>query len=374
VKHQSNSTFEIDVAIVGAGPIWIEPAIAFKELGIDTIIFESRQIGNSISRWERNTQFYSNSERISLAGIPIQNNHQLPITGEDYLAYLRMLVEYFDLRLHNYETVTDIKREGSGFILSTKTGQGFRHYQCNFIIIATGSLSKPRRLNIPGEDLPHVHHYFADPHQYFRTRVMIIGGKNSAIETALRCWRVGAQVAISYRRADFDWEIIKPHLAQDIKSRIRKGEIDFLASTIPDRITPEFVSIMLIDQNGTSGVQRQHYETDFVLSMIGYEADTILLKKAGVRLEGEEMAPIYNPMTMETNVSGLFVAGTIAGGSQVVFRHAIFTSHDHVARIVRTITGQVPKRLGTIESRNSDVSWDEIRPDQRTESVKEDDH
>lgn len=361
------TTTEVEAAIIGGGPIGIETAIALKEAGVETILFEARQIGHSITKWPANTHFFSPPDRIALAGIPVQTRDQLAITGEEYLPYLRMLVEQFDLRLHNYEPVHKIEHDDGHFVIHTQPNGGHRTYRCRFIVIATGGTASPRKLGIPGETFPHVHHHFSDPHVYFRTRVLIVGGRNSAVEAALRCWRAGAQVTISYRRREFDRNFLKPHLLSDISTRIERGEIGFLPATKPIEITSETVKLVPTEEGTASLGTQITQECDFFLLLTGFSMDTSLLAQAGVKIIGQERAPYHNPKTMETNVPGIFVAGTAAGGTDWRLKHAIYTSHDHVARIVNTISGQIPKRLGTVKSRNSDVSWVEVRANRQLE-------
>lgn len=349
------------VAIVGGGPIGIETAIALQEKNIDYILFEAKQIGQTISTWPPNTHFYSTPEHVALAGIPVHNVDQQPITGEQYLAYLRTLVEYFDLTLHHYERVERIDRRGLGFLLHTKTQHGSNAYACEKVILATGGMAGPRMLGIPGEALPHVSHYFEGPHPYFRRRLLVVGGKNSALESALRCWRGGAKVTISYRRPEFEFDVVKPHLADDISTRIKKGEIEFLPCTVPVEITSSDVTLATTDEEfqPTANTFRRH--TEAVLLSTGFEADMALFRQLGVELQGPERAPVFSGRTMETNVPNLYVAGTAVGGTQFRFKQFISTSHDHVARIVRAITGRLPERLGTIDARNNAVSWDEVK-------------
>ena len=171
---------EYEVAIVGAGPIGIELAVLLKRAGVRYIQFDARQIANTMTWWPRNTTFFSTTERLAIAGVPIQNNHQGRITGEDYIAYLRAVVEQFDLPIHSYEPVTSIQRSQDGFDLSTLPQTGARSYRARRVVLAIGDMHYPNWLNIPGEDLPHVSHYFRDPHDYFRRRLLIVGGKNSA--------------------------------------------------------------------------------------------------------------------------------------------------------------------------------------------------
>jgi thioredoxin reductase (NADPH) len=222
-------------------------------------------------------------------------------------------------------------------------------------------MAGPRLLGIPGEDLPHVSHYFPGPHTYFRTRLLIVGGRNSAVEAALRCWRAGAEVALSYRREDFNWERIKPHLSGDLRDRIAKGEITFYPRTVPTRITAEQVELAAVDADLTPNGQRIRHAADFVLLATGFTADANLFEQLGVVLQGTERAPIFDPQTMETDVPGLYVAGTAAGGTQDRFTYFISTSHDHVARIATHLTGRSPGPLGTVAARNNAVTWEEVK-------------
>jgi thioredoxin reductase (NADPH) len=362
---QTPSLQTTEVAIVGAGPIGIELAIALQRLGVAYVLLEAAQVGDAFSKWPPNTHFFSTPEHVALAGVPVHNLNQQPISGEQYLAYLRTLVEMFDLNVHVYEPVTGIARTGAGFEITTHTRRGARRYRARYVVLATGGLAEPRKLGIPGEDLPHVSHYFAGPHPYFRTRLLIVGGRNSAIEAALRCWRAGARVTLSYRRPEFNFERIKPHLAVDLRDRLSKGEIQFLPATIPVEITPTHVMLATAGADWAPDDARNghpiEHATDFVLLTTGFVADMRLFAAAGVTLEGEAQAPIFNPQTMETDVPGLFVAGTAAGGTQTKFVYFISNSHDHVAKIVKTITGCIPAQLGSVPARNNAVTWEEIK-------------
>lgn len=355
---------ETEVIVVGAGPIGIETAIALKQANVDYILIEGRQIGDAISRWPPTTYFFSTPEHVALAGVPVHNLDQRNVSGEQYLAYLRTLVEMFDLNLRVYEPVTAVTRQPDGrFTLTTKPQRGPQSYRARHVIMATGGMAGPRLLHIPGEELPHVSHYFPGPHPYFRTRVLIVGGKNSAAEAALRCWRAGAQVTLSYRRASLDFDRVKPHLSDDLATRIDKGEIGYLPGTIPVKITPEYVELAATEDGLTANGHTIRHETDFVLLCTGFTADMSLLANAGVDLVGERQVPYFDPRTMETNVPGLFVVGTAAGGTQERFEYFISTCHDHIPRILRRILGHVPEavQLGTIDARNNAVSWEEVK-------------
>jgi thioredoxin reductase (NADPH) len=196
----------------------------------------------------------------------------------------------------------------------------------------------PKRIEVPGEDLPHVSHYFADPHTYFRRRVLIVGGRNSAVEAAVRCIRVSAEVTLSYRGAELDASHIKFWLFPEIRGMIRDGRVKFLPRTLVREIRRDRAILASCDGAGDMEVQ-----ADFVLLLTGYRQDSTLFERAGVRLIGPERRPDFNEQTMETNVPGLFVAGTAAAGTQGSgVKEFIETSHVHVGRIVAAIRGTAP--------------------------------
>ncbi len=358
-KNSREIAVTTEVAVVGAGPIGLEMAAALKRAGIDYLHFDARQIGQTISWWPRNTYFFSTSERIAIAGIPIQNNHQQRSTGEDYLAYLRFVVEELDLHIKTYEPVVDIIRDEAGFVLRTQPQTGEYYYRCNKLILAKGDMDMPDRLNIPGEDLPHVTHYFHDPHPYFRKRVLIVGGRNSAVETALRCWRAGSKVTVSYRRPAFDDQKVKGWILPDLMTQIDNGNVGFLPCTVPLEIAPEHVALAPTDEEGQPiDSERIIHPADFVLLCTGFMADLTLLETAGVNLRGTDRIPEYHPDTMETNIPGLYLAGTVAAGRQNRYTLFIENSHQHVGKIMQAITGKWPDKLGTIASR-----WYELPDD-----------
>ena len=178
---------ETDVIIVGAGPIGIELAVALKKRGIEYLHFDARQIGYTISWFPPQTRFFSSNERIAIAGVPLDTPDQNKSTREQYLAYLRTIVREFSLDVRTYEPIKQIERVDRGFVITTHPQSGGKTYRCKRLILATGGTDHPRRLHIPGDDLPHVSHYFREAHDYFGKELLIVGGKNSAVEAALRC-------------------------------------------------------------------------------------------------------------------------------------------------------------------------------------------
>jgi thioredoxin reductase (NADPH) len=333
-----------DVAVVGAGPIGLELAAAMKRAGVEYVHFEAQQIGHTFSWWPPNTPFFSSPEFIAIAGVPIQSVDQTKITGEAYLAYLRGVVEQLDLKVNTYERVLGAVRHDEGFAVRTSTRTGERFYLCRRLVLATGGMAAPNRLGIPGEDLPHVSHRMGDPHRYFHTRLLIVGGMNSALEAALRCFRVGAEVTLSYRRAELGRGAAKRHLLAEIKTWIRKGRITFLPETMPVEITSEHVVLAPARDGQRAGGEVICRPADFVLLCTGFVADMSLFEQLGVELEGSQQVPTFSAHTMETNVPGLYVAGTAAGGTQKEYRLFIENGHAHVEKIAAALVGSRGER------------------------------
>jgi thioredoxin reductase (NADPH) len=358
--HTNGDAPTYAVAIIGAGPIGLELAVCLKRAGVDYIHFDARQIGYTLTWWPRNTHFFSTTERLDIAGVPIQNNHQQRITGEEYLSYLRSVVEQFDLAINSYEPVTALESTPEGFTLTTSPLAGTRRYRCQRVVLAIGDMHWANPLNIPGEDLPHVSHYFRDPHDYFRRRLLIVGGKNSAAEAALRCWRAGAQVTISYWRARFDEQRIKHWLLPDLEAQIEAGTIGFLPETTPVEITPTHVVLApTLDGRLIGGATTLH-ATDFVLLSSGFRGDQRLLEMAGVELRGQNRVPVCNLETMETNVPGLYLAGTVVAGVQQRYTLFIENCHEHAGKIVAALTGKWPEHLGSAPARNYHLGFARI--------------
>lgn len=337
---------DTQVAIIGAGPLGIELAVALKRAGVSYVHFDAKQIGHTISWFPPQTRFFSSPERIAIAGVPLQTPDQMKATREEYLAYLRSVVQQFDLQINTYEPVTGIARDADAFLLTTISGGAERTYRVKAIVLATGGTATTRRLNVPGENLPHVHPRWTDPHDYFRKRVLVVGGKNSAIETALRFHRAGARVSISYRREDLPEKSIKYWLLPEIKALLKSGEITGYLGSCVREIGPGWVRL---DGVLKHTLQRSSIEVecDFVVPQIGYTADMSLCRLAGVELRGEREVPVFDPETMQTNVPGVYLCGTVVGGTQDKYEVFIENGHVHVDRIVAHLLGQ-QKHVGDI--------------------------
>jgi thioredoxin reductase (NADPH) len=322
-----------DVLIVGAGPIGIELAVRLKREGIPYAHVDAGQIGSTIAWYAPQTHFFSSPERIAIAGVPLQTLDQSKATREEYLNYLRSVVLQFDLAIETYERVTAIARQDDGtFAVTTDGRNGERVRLARRVVLAVGDMHRPRLLGVPGEELPHVSHYFGDPHTYFRRRVLIAGGRNSAVEAAIRCVRIGAHVTLSYRRPAFDADHIKFWLYPELMGMIRDRRIQFFPNTTIREIARDAT---ILDPG------QQRVETDAVLLLTGYEQDTTLFEQAGVTLAGPQRRPQFHDHTMETNVPNLYIAGTAGAGTQSSSVKAfIETSHVHVDRIVAALTGR----------------------------------
>jgi thioredoxin reductase (NADPH) len=320
------------VAIIGAGPIGLELAVAFKRAGIDYVQFDAGQIGSTIQWYPPQMLFHSSSDRLALAGVPIQTANEQKITREEFLAYLRALAQQFDLRVRTYERVTDVIRlPGGGFELITEAVDGEHRTRADFVVLAIGAMHAPRLIDVPGEDLPHVSHYLGDPHAYFDKKLLIVGGRNSAVEAAVRCHRAGAKVTLSYRGADFDPKVVKFWLLPEVRALIRDGQVRWLPRT----------SVREIRRGTVVLDPEQEIAADFVLLMTGYRQDPTLFEILGVALEGEGRFPVHDAQTMETNVPGVFVAGTaVAGTPPRKVAVIVETCHVHVTRVVAAIQGQ----------------------------------
>lgn len=334
-----------DIAIIGGGPIGLELAVAFRKAGFDYLHFEARQIGQTISWFAPQTKFFSSNERIAIAGVPLQTADQSKATREEYLAYLRSIVLQFDLPVRCYEPIIGIRRLDDGFELTTRRAAAgesgpTQTVHARRIVLATGGTDRPRKLNIPGEDLPHVSHYFQDPHTYFRQKLLVVGGKNSAVEAALRCHQAGSHVAISYRRQALPSRSIKYWLMPEIAGLMHAGRIGSHFSTVPVGITPTHVTLQPVDEQLEFVNEPFDIPADFVLLLTGYEQDNGLLKLAGVELTGPQLQPTFDERTQETNVPGIYVAGTATGGTQDRYSVFLENCHVHVERIVAALRGE----------------------------------
>jgi thioredoxin reductase (NADPH) len=350
-----------NVLVIGAGPIGIEVASGLMYAGVEYIQIEAGALAQTIYNWPGRARFFSSPERVAVAGVPIQTPHQEMITREAYLAYLRNVVEIRGLNISTYEKAVSIERIGSsepGFHVTTKGLVGGRDIFCSRIIFTSGDMSFRNKLNIPGEDTVYqnlgvsmVRHTLDDPHLYFGRRVLVVGGKNSALEAALRCFRSGAKVSLSYRREALEKEHTNSRLYLELSILTSKGSIDFYPQTVPSEFRPGLAVLKTTGDDHERAFDLKAVKTDFVIIATGFHADLTLLEQAGVALEGDDRIPCYNPETMETNVPGVFLAGTVVSGGRQTYKDFVGTSHGHTQKIVKQIAGFDNVPVGTVESR-----------------------
>ena len=340
---------ETDIVIIGAGPIGIELAAALKHEGMDYLHLEAGQIGATMQWWAPGTKYFSSPERIGIAGVPLVVSDQEKATRENYLDYLRTVVGTHQLDIETYTRVTRIDKDNDGFVLHTARSfhgvggpdeLGFDSATLNElepirakrIVLAIGDMHAPRMLNIPGENLPHVSHYLGDVHQYANQPVLIVGAKNSAIEAAIRLFRAGAEVTISYRGEWFDPDRIKYWLYPEIEYLIKKkSKIAFIPNS----------KVVSINKTHATLDTGESIEAKFVLLLTGYTQSPDLFIQLGVELLGDDRKPNYDLKTMQTNVPGVYVAGTGSAGSQSRTKVFIETSHVHIDRIIASLQGRV---------------------------------
>jgi thioredoxin reductase (NADPH) len=312
-----------DVAIVGAGPCGLAAAAAVKRAGFSHVVFERGSVANSIAQYPIYVTFFSTAERVSIAGIPFTIANEKP-TRREALAYYRAVVMHEQLDVRQDEAVTSIERSGDGFLLHSIHGATAHRTDARVVIIATGYFGTPNLLNIPGEDLPHVAHWYREGHEGFQRRVVVVGGGNSAAEVSLDLFRHGASVTLVHFGPTFD-KNIKPWVMSDLEGRLKDGSIELRWNTRVTAITPGTVT--LSTDGATADVA-----ADRVYLMTGYTPSSKLLDQLGVRVDPVTGIPDHNAATMETPVPNLFIAGVLASGfdANKIF---IENGRDHGERI-----------------------------------------
>jgi thioredoxin reductase (NADPH) len=301
-----------DVLVVGAGPAGLATAIAASKSGLSTQIVEKGALCNSLLHYPIEMVFFTTPELMEIGGMPFVSPYDKP-TRMEALRYYRRVTDAFRLDVAFDETVTAITTDSDGtsesLVVDTRSSRGVRRsWHARTVVLATGAYDFPNRMGVPGEDLPHVSHYYSQPHPFFRKKVVIVGGKNSAAEAALDLFRSGAFPTIVHRRAALG-EGIKYWVKPDIENRIREGSIPAYFNTRVVEIRPTTV---VVDREGTV----EELEADGVFLLTGYGADTTLLRNAGVELNPDTCGPVFHPQTFETNVPGVYTVGAMVAGIQ----------------------------------------------------------
>lgn len=332
--HIKNSNFaamsRYDVLIIGGGPIGLACGIAAQKAGLSYIIIEKGCLVNSLYNYPVNMTFFSTAERLEIGGVPFMSTNPKPHRYEA-LEYYRKVTDLYKLNIKLFEKVEAVtKNDDDSFTTTTIHGS----YQSLNVVVASGFYDLPFLMNVPGEELPKVSHYYTDPHFYAFQKVVVVGASNSAVDAALETWRKGAEVTMVIRGEDIGPRV-KYWVRPDIINRIKEGSIKaYYHSTLAairqkevDIQTPE--GVITIDN-------------DFVIALTGYQPDFTLLRSLGIQLSDDDiLCPAYNQDTMETNIKGLYLAGVVCGGMNT---HRLFieNSREHADKIIENIKPPTP--------------------------------
>jgi bacillithiol disulfide reductase len=320
-----------DVICIGAGPTGLACAIEAKRAGLRPLVLDKGCLCNSLFHYPVNMTFFTTPERMEIGDLPMTVAGGKP-TRVEALKYYRRAVEHYEIPVRLNETVEAITGHDGAFVIRTRDHVDSPYeYRSKKIILATGYYDRPNLLNVPGEDLPHISHYFTEAHPYWNQDVAVIGAKNSAAEAALDLFRAGARVTLIHRGSELG-KSLKYWVRPDIENRINAGEIRALFNTHVTRFEPDQVWA----RNGSG--ERSHPAVQ-VFAMTGYHSDYQFLERHGIRLDPETLKPACNPETLESNVPGIYLAGVIVGGkhtSEIFIENGRF----HGKQIIAAITGK----------------------------------
>ncbi|QTM99678.1 YpdA family putative bacillithiol disulfide reductase [Sediminibacillus dalangtanensis] len=292
--------------IIGAGPCGMSAALELQKRGVKPLLIEKGNVVNSIYHYPTHQTFFSSSDRLEIGEIPFITEKKKPVRNQA-MAYYRTVAERSHLRINSFERVVNVTKQEKGFQLRTRTAKGEeRNYHAEHVVVATGYYDQPRYMGIPGEELPKVMHYFKEAHPYFGQNVVIIGGKNSAVDAALELHKAGANITVLYRGSEYS-PSIKPWILPEFASLVRKEIVKMEFNAEIDRITEDEVHYQV------DGKQRV-IDNDYVFAMTGYQPDNQFLQEMGIEVNKESGEPVYDEETMETNVSDIYIAGVIAAG------------------------------------------------------------
>ena len=293
-----------EAIIIGGGPCGLAAAIALQEQGMDVLVIEKGNVVNSLYNYPTHQTFFSSSDKLEIGNVAFITENRKPVRNQA-LAYYREVVKRKGIRINPFERVEKVEKMEDGlFFVQTEKDQ----YSAPVIVVATGYYDQPNMLGVPGEEQPHVFHYFKEAHPYFDCDVTVIGGKNSSVDAALELVKAGARVTVLYR-GDVYSPSIKPWILPEFDSLVRKGTIlmEFNADVL--QINEKSIEYMVNKK------EQKEAKADFVFAMIGYHPDHSFLSSMGVEIDPETGRPAYDPDTMETNIKGLFIAGVIAAGN-----------------------------------------------------------
>jgi thioredoxin reductase (NADPH) len=316
----------LDIFIVGAGPIGLACGLEAQRAGFSYLIADKGCLVNSLFNYPLNMTFFSTSDRLEIGNIPFTCIHAKPNRPEA-LEYYRRVADNEKVHIRLFEEVTGVVPEGKGYLVQTSKGQ----YRARNVVVAVGFYDLPNTLQVTGEELPKVRHYYFDPHYYYNQKVLVIGANNSAADVALETWRKGADVTLVVREPALGR--IKYWTKPDLENRIQEGSIKAYFESRVVAIREREVDVLTPEGPLTLA-------NDYVLAMTGYQPNFAFLQKIGIRLSADEKKhPQYDPETMETNLPGIFLAGVICGGMDT---HIWFieNSREHASRIVRHLLAQ----------------------------------
>ena len=328
-----------DLVIVGAGPAGLAAAIAAKEAGLDFRTFEKGVLVNSLFHFPPQMVFFTTPDLLEIGGLPFVTPHGKP-TRDETLRYYRRVVDTYELAIDFGYSVTAVRRGGDGLftVRTAHEAHGAESWRARTVVIACGCYDHPNQLGVPGEDLPHVSHYYTEPHEFYRKPVVVVGGKNSAAEAALDLYRSGAHVTLVHRRAELGASI-KYWVKPDIENRIREGSIAARFETRLVEIRPREV---VVERGG--GAQ-ETLAAEGVFLLTGYLADLGFLRGAGVEVAANNV-PRHDPETFETNVPGLYLAGAVVAGAN---RGEVFIENGRFHG--RVVVEHAARRLGAARVR-----------------------
>ncbi|MCC5941814.1 MAG: YpdA family putative bacillithiol disulfide reductase [Balneolaceae bacterium] len=309
------------VIIIGSGPIGLATAIELKKRGIESLIIERGCLVNSIFHYPVKMTFFSTSDKLEIGNIPFISHGPKP-TRQEALEYYRRAAEHYKLNIRLYEEVLNVEGNDGNFILKTNKGT----YSAKKVVLATGFYGQENRMNVPGEDLPKVTHYYDEPHRYAWQNVLVVGGGNSAADAALETWHCNANVSILVRYPTLK-PSIKYWVKPDIENRIKEGSITAYYSSELKEIREGEVDIETPEGLIT-------IPNDFVLAMTGYHPNFGIMEKLGIELSNDDLKmPVYSDKTLETNRKGLYVAGVVCGGMDTsrLFIENTRIHADHIA-------------------------------------------
>ncbi|UAY54962.1 YpdA family putative bacillithiol disulfide reductase [Arachidicoccus terrestris] len=319
----------LDILIVGAGPIGLTCGIEAKKAGLNYLIIEKGALVNSLFNYPIFMTFFSTADRLEIGGLPFMCLAPKP-GRQEALEYYRQVTHYFGLHVHLYEEVKQIQKEADGsqslFLVETSKGD----YQARKVIIATGFYDVPIYMDIPGENLPKVHHYYKEAHPYVMEKTLVVGANNSAVDAALEIWRKGGDVTMLIRGNEIG-KRVKYWVKPDIENRIAEGSIKaYFESELLEIGEKE---VVLKDREG----QVVTIPNDYVLAMTGFRPDFDMLRRFGIKIdEPNACLPDHDPETMETNIEGLYLAGVVCGGLNT-HKWFIENSRVHAEKIVRRV-------------------------------------